>query len=115
MSFGVAYNVVHNSVGFVRSAQGTPQHISVLLDDPLTVRAVVMQFQGGFVGKDCTVVIEDGQGQLLHNEPFYPDDVNAKQIFTLSSVVANAKKVRVNFKGSTDFFGRIIVYSYELY
>lgn len=95
--------------------QGTPQHISVLLDEPLTVRALVMQFQGGFVGKDCSVVLEDSTGKQIHNEPFYPDDVNAKQIFTLSSVVPNAVKVRVNFKGSTDFFGRIIVYSYELY
>lgn len=97
------------------SLQGTPQHISVLFDEPTTITAFGIQFQGGFVGKDCLVVLEDSTGKKLQSEPFYPDDINAKQTFTLTKPVGNAVKLRVNFKGSTDFFGRIIVYNFEVY
>lgn len=86
-----------------------------MLDEPKTIAAFGIQFQGGFVGKDCNVILEDTTGKTLQNEPFYPDDINAKQIFNLTKPVSNAVKIRVNFKGSTDFFGRIIVYNFEIY
>lgn len=87
----------------------------MLFDEPTTISAFAIQFQGGFVGKDCSVVLEDDAGKKLHTEPFYPDDINAKQTFTLTKPVGNAVKLRVNFKGSTDFFGRIIIYNFEVY
>lgn len=95
--------------------QGKAQHISVLLDEPATITSFGIEFQGGFVGTNCSVILEDSAGQRLHVELFYPDDVNGKQKFTLIRPIGNAVKLRVNFGGSTDFFGRIIVYNFEVY
>lgn len=98
----------------VRS-KGTPQHIALLLNPAVTVSALSIQFQGGFAGKDCTIALEAADGRPLHSESFYPDDINAKQLFQLQAPVEQVSKVRVLFKGSTDFFGRIIVYGFELF
>lgn len=100
---------------FHSRSQGTPQHIALLLNPAVTVSALSIQFQGGFAGKDCTMTLESEDGRPLHSEPFYPDDINAKQLFRLQSPVELVTKVRVLFKGSTDFFGRIIVYGFELF
>lgn len=87
----------------------------ISLEEETTINSFAFQFQGGFAGKNCLVTLEDKSGQNIHDEHFYPDDINAKQTFSLSSAVENVRKMKFSFEGSTDFFGRIIVYNLELH
>lgn len=67
-----------------------------------------MQFQGGFVGQECVVeLLIEGLG--IMSEPFYPEDNNLLQNFTLSQP-QEVKYVRFVFGKSTDFYGRLIIY-----
>ncbi|CAG2066527.1 unnamed protein product, partial [Timema podura] len=72
-----------------------------------------MQFQGGFTGKDCEVVLKTQTDPLGKSEPFYPEDVNSVQSFNLKEPVLT-NNVRFVFNSSTDFFGRIVIYKLEL-
>ncbi|RKO85584.1 galactose-binding domain-containing protein, partial [Blyttiomyces helicus] len=92
------------------SDQGSPQWISIELAKPATVTRIELMFQGGFAGKDCEVLGvsssgNDGVWQSLGK--FYPEDVNRLQISFLS-------RVKVVFGASTDFFGRIVVYLFDV-
>lgn len=91
------------------------QWIAIVFEQEMKISSFEFQFQGGFAGKNCTVTLDDKMGATLHYQPFYPDDINAKQTFDLSSTVENVRKVKFSFEGSTDFFGRIIVYNLELH
>lgn len=94
--------------------QGALQWIVVAFEEDIKITSFGFQFQGGFAGKNCSVTLEDNSGKTLHEQPFYPDDINAKQSFSLSASVENVRKIKFSFEGSTDFFGRIIVYNLEL-
>jgi hypothetical protein len=93
--------------------QGVPQWVSFEFSspDPPTIKQIVIQFQGGFVGQDCFVEAGDPL-ELVEN--FYPEDINNPQTFTLSKPIC-AKHVKLVFPKSSDFFGRIIIYSLELH
>ena len=40
-----------------------------------------MQFQGGFVGKECHLIgTECSGGQSVHLADFFPDDINTEQV-----------------------------------
>ncbi|XP_037028289.1 nuclear receptor 2C2-associated protein [Bradysia coprophila] len=97
------------------SDQGALQWILITFDEVTKIKSFNFQFQGGFAGKNCSVSLEDGGGKVVHEQPFYPDDINAKQTFDLSSTAESVRKVKFSFEGSTDFFGRIIVYNLELH
>lgn len=91
------------------------QWIHIVFEEEIKVTSFTFQFQGGFAGKNCSITLEDKSGAILHEQQFYPDDINAKQTFNLSSTTGNVRKVKFSFEGSTDFFGRIIVYNLELH
>ncbi|KAJ6637451.1 Nuclear receptor 2C2-associated protein [Pseudolycoriella hygida] len=97
------------------SDQGASQWIVVAFEEDVKISSFAFQFQGGFAGKNCSLALEDKDGKLLHEQNFYPDDINAKQTFNISSVLENVREVKFSFDGSTDFFGRIIVYNLELH
>lgn len=88
--------------------QGSPQWITVGFRQDQEISSVHIQFQGGFVGKDCILEIHTSDNSAL-TVPFYPEDINTLQVFSFEPV--KAKKVKVVFKNSTDFFGRIVIYS----
>ena len=46
---------------------------------------------------------------------FFPEDINRVQMFNFPEAKTNAKKVRIIFKSSSDFYGRITLYSLELH
>ncbi|XP_012265897.2 nuclear receptor 2C2-associated protein [Athalia rosae] len=96
------------------SDQGSPQWIMVDFENEIELGSFEIQFQGGFVGKDC--VIETGQDyrSLQPAEPFYPEDINPLQKFILNNKI-RAKTFKLVFGNSTDFFGRIIVYKLSFY
>lgn len=76
------------------------------------------QFQGGFVGQEC--VFQFYEEQPKNKEPpkielndFYPEDINSNQIYSMASPV-KTKFIRILFRKSTDFFGRIIIYKLKV-
>lgn len=83
----------------------------VELKEPHCVSSFNIQFQGGFVGQDCKIELKSDDQVLI--EPFYPEDVNSVQKFLLSKPTI-CNKIKFLFNNSTDFFGRIVVYSIDI-
>lgn len=94
--------------------QGTPQSITITLETPSKISSFKIQFQGGFVGQDCSVLIQNESEEPII-EPFYPEDINSEQTFNLLKTVESVSKIKFIFNKSTDFFGRIVVYNLELF
>ncbi|XP_033108788.1 nuclear receptor 2C2-associated protein-like [Anneissia japonica] len=96
------------------SDEGSPQWVKVEFPETVFLTSIHMQFQGGFVGKTCTL-----EGQSSDEEEFdlitecYPDDSNALQIFPVKDCEA-IKRLKITFKESTDFFGRVTVYKLDI-
>jgi len=97
------------------SDQGSPQWIHVVFGEKQSVDSVQLVFQGGFVGKNCHLEAsrDEGDGELVKCQDFFPEDTNKLQTFKLDRPVA-AKAFRIVFSDSTDFFGRITVYTLRL-
>lgn len=74
-------------------------------------------FQGGFVGVECDIILIeiDDHGQELNNVicTIYPEDINDLQEFYLSEPFEIYSKdiLQLKFKKSSDFYGRITVYT----
>ncbi|XP_058257177.1 nuclear receptor 2C2-associated protein [Hemibagrus wyckioides] len=87
----------------------------VLLEFPVPVRMseLKLQFQGGFSGKSCKLEGCNKNGNLEHIMDFYPEDNNALQSFPIQNAPL-VQKLKIVFENSTDFFGRIIVYSLDI-
>ena len=91
------------------SDQGTPQFIYLTFDPTMkNVRELQIQFQGGFVGKDCHVVVNDKDPV-----PFFPEDSNKLQTFKFE--FEEVQTMKIVFNSSTDFFGRITIYQLKLF
>lgn len=98
------------------SDQGLPQWIAVEFESPQKGKTldISLQFQGGFCGKDCSVEFFM-DGKRHQTSPFYPDDINSIQYFSIDiSDFESFDKLKILFQKSTDFFGRIIVYNLGL-
>ena len=91
--------------------KGSPQWVSLEFEQQVSVSAFSLQFQGGFVGKECEVETE-GSNRILE---FFPEDSNKFQTFHLKERVDRLKKIRFAFNSSSDFYGRITIYKLELY
>lgn len=73
-----------------------------------------MQFQGGFVGKECHLTgTECSGGQSIHLADFFPDDNSAEQVFQLQEQ-KQIVSLRILFSSSSDFYGRITLYKLDL-
>lgn len=94
------------------SDAGTPQWIIINFEQECEVNSFGIEFQGGFVGKNCHLEIGDKNNEFLKS--FYPEDTNTLQKFYLKTPV-KAKLFKFVFNESTDFFGRIIIYKLALY
>ncbi|KAL5633269.1 hypothetical protein ACGC1H_003685 [Rhizoctonia solani] len=111
------------------SAAGLPQFVELIFSDVVTPKQLALTFQGGFVGTRCTVY-----GILPHDgeEPengskwqmivqIYPEDINRRQTFRLTpstdqiDLSKGVSRLKVVFEESSDFFGRITLYNFELF
>ena len=91
------------------SDQGSPQFIHITFNKPqASIAQLQIQFQGGFVGTQCHVIVNEDQ-QKLH---FFPEDSNKCQTFSLC--LKECQTVKIVFGGSTDFFGRVTIYQLKL-
>jgi len=91
------------------SDQGSPQYVSISFHEPQAqISQLQIQFQGGFVGTQCHVIVNNDQ-----KIDFFPEDSNKLQTFPVE--VSDANQLKIFFGGSTDFFGRITVYQLKLF
>jgi hypothetical protein len=103
------------------SDQGNQQWVSIEFEQPVTLNAIAIQFQGGFVAKSCELIMEsklvcldEKLENTLFMETFYPEDINPEQSFKLNQHRENIFKLKLKFNESSDFFGRIVIYSLKL-
>ncbi|KNC49022.1 TR4 orphan receptor associated protein TRA16 [Thecamonas trahens ATCC 50062] len=98
------------------SGPGSPQWIEAsLMGDggKLALSRIELVFQGGFVGRDVTVVVD---GHAVENAQIVLSDSNDSQIISLPSPLPiAAHSLRIVFAGSSDFYGRITLYSLMVY
>lgn len=94
------------------SDQGSIQWLMLEFPQTVKVSQIQIQFQGGFGSRKC--VLQGGRKgeELSQMVEFYPEDTNSLQSFLLQEVVLD--KMKINFENSTDFFGRIIVYRFDV-
>ena len=91
------------------SDQGSPQFVLISFEKPPEkISQLQIQFQGGFVGTQCHVVVNETQ-----TVEFFPEDSNKLQTFSLDNV-ENCESLKIVFGASTDFFGRITIYQLKL-
>ncbi|XP_077989582.1 nuclear receptor 2C2-associated protein-like [Glandiceps talaboti] len=94
------------------SDQGSPQWVLLNFPNPVKIEELQIQFQGGFVGKECCIDGFHGD-EFTRITEFYPEDVNSLQRFPISSS-AMVTKLKIVFNDSTDFFGRITIYKLDV-
>ncbi|XP_017018496.1 nuclear receptor 2C2-associated protein [Drosophila kikkawai] len=99
------------------SDEGTPQWIIVSFDEPQNVSGFEFQFQGGFAGQKSEIIMYAADGAQLHQDSFYPEDINSPQRFQLKDTAREkaCSKIKFVFESSTDLFGRIIVYNLQVF
>ncbi|XP_038146201.1 nuclear receptor 2C2-associated protein [Cyprinodon tularosa] len=95
------------------SDQGDSQWVLLDFPQPVKVSEVKLQFQGGFSAKTCRLEGCLKDGDFVRVSQFYPEDNNCLQSFPIQEV-PTVEKVKILFENSTDFFGRIIVYSLDI-
>ncbi|XP_076042141.1 nuclear receptor 2C2-associated protein [Oratosquilla oratoria] len=98
------------------SHQGLPQWVVLRWSkEPVIVEKVIAQFQGGFCGGADTVL--EGSTTLEDDlEPvatWHLQDVGTEQTLELPAPTSLAK-IKLHFKTSTDFYGRIIMYKLDV-
>lgn len=105
------------------SDQGTPQFVVVDFAEPKRVKEIRIRFQGGFVGGDCQFQATRNGSDFETIAPFYPEDSNKLQSFPIAASAASTaaadpeeefSKFRILFGSSTDFFGRITIYTLDI-
>ena len=104
------------------SDQGLPQWIELAFPAPIAPAAVILAFQGGFVGQDCDIEAvlpggsSDAPGARVRVAHIEPDDVNSQQVFAVADAMpaGGVAALRFTFGKSTDFYGRVTIYSIDL-
>nr|XP_033812793.1 nuclear receptor 2C2-associated protein [Geotrypetes seraphini] len=110
--FGKKYLFDGNEDTCWNSDQGTPQWILLEFPESVEVSQLHIQFQGGFTSRTCRLEGCTKNEALEKITDFYPEDNSALQRFSIPA--KPLEKLRVIFKDSTDFFGRIIIYHLDV-
>eukprot|EP00126_Sphaerothecum_destruens_P003601 Sdes_comp17363_c1_seq1m6575 len=124
--FGKKFMFDHSEETCWNSDQGQPQFVELTFLKPIWPQKLDLMFQGGFVGRICEFWLEDPQSGWKLADSFYPKDCNSLQSFFLDpnphpsphktySTTDSTTKIRIVFPESTDFFGRITIYKFQLW
>ncbi|XP_014678117.1 PREDICTED: nuclear receptor 2C2-associated protein-like [Priapulus caudatus] len=95
------------------SDEGLPQWVLLRFLHPVLIARLCVRFQGGFAGRECHLEGGDSPQTLRRLADFYPEDVNALQTFDVRAQQP-VSVARLVFASSTDFYGRVVVYSLDL-
>ncbi|XP_072294602.1 nuclear receptor 2C2-associated protein [Eucyclogobius newberryi] len=95
------------------SDQGECQWVSLEFPQSVKTAEIKLQFQGGFAAKTCRLEGSRMDGELKIINHFYPEDNNSTHSFPIQEALV-VDKVKIIFENSTDFFGRVIVYSLDI-
>lgn len=100
-------------------------YYEIYFQQPVNVRELRIQFQGGFVGTECTVFkknhnIGDSEGGKWEEfEDLFVDPVETNEVQVFPAEEAESEEffsaLRIEFERSTDFYGRIVIYSFEVW
>lgn len=96
---------------------------------PVHVSELRIQFQGGFVGMDCTVFKKccnsseeqmNADDEWEECEDFFIDPIDSNELQTFisdgdGSSGNKCSAIRIEFGRSKDFYGRIVIYSLEVW
>ncbi|XP_071845562.1 nuclear receptor 2C2-associated protein-like [Apostichopus japonicus] len=96
---------------------GSGQWISLEFREPVLLEEIHLTFQGGFVGKTCQIHAVIGQEDATSYSKildFFPKDDNSRQIFQIPNDGNKVTRVKIVFMESSDFYGRITVYSLDV-
>ena len=93
--------------------QGSPQFVWFTFETPVIVETVKIMFQGGFVGLGCECYGGSGKTEFEKLGDFYPEDMNAEQVFRVGLRKA-VDRFQLVFNKSTDFFGRVTIYKVDI-
>ncbi|XP_075063724.1 nuclear receptor 2C2-associated protein isoform X1 [Mixophyes fleayi] len=110
--FGKQFLFDHKDETCWNSDQGSSQWIALEFPQKLWISEIHIQFQGGFSSRNCILEGCLKDEELVKIAEFYPEDINAIQSFVLTEQYV--EKLRLSFPGSTDFFGRIVVYHLDV-
>jgi F5/8 type C domain len=97
------------------SDQGNEQWLTIEFEQPVNIGSIAVQFQGGFVAKTCQIALETPGDEANFSETIYPEDINPEQIFKFSETREKVCKLKMTFIESSDFFGRIVIYSLKMF
>ncbi|XP_072038005.1 nuclear receptor 2C2-associated protein-like [Amphiura filiformis] len=112
--FGKKYMFDDNEETCWNSDQGSPQWILLEFQSAVELQELQIQFQGGFVGKECWIEGSTTDANDLHKIcDIHPKDDNSLQSFDIPGG-HTAKFMRLTFASSTDFYGRITIYKLDV-
>ncbi|XP_072555900.1 nuclear receptor 2C2-associated protein [Paramormyrops kingsleyae] len=111
--FGKHYMFDCNEETCWNSDQGDLQWVLLDFPKPVKISTVNVQFQGGFAGKTCRLEGSLKDEAFANLTVFYPEDNNNVQSFPIGET-PSVQRLKIVFENSTDFFGRIIVYSLDV-
>ena len=107
-SYGKQYLIDGSDETCWNSDSGDIQWIDLKFSDSVSVAFIQLLFQGGFVGKEVIVFCDGAEVARI-----YPTDTNNVQQFELDGRVTS--RLKLLFNGSTDMFGRIVVYNVDIF
>jgi len=106
------------------SDQGSPQYFIIDFLKPVHVSQVAFLFQGGFVGRQCSIAVGMQLDNLEIISTIDPVDDNSLQTFQLnreeslpqaiSESFFTCRYLQVIFPESTDFYGRVTIYKFQV-
>ncbi|CAB0037004.1 unnamed protein product [Trichogramma brassicae] len=97
-----------------QSDKGKSQSVIITFNEEVEVSLIKIQFQGGFAAEKAHIEAGPDVNNLTFVQDIYPEDVNSLQEFKLDHLV-KATVFKIIFEDTTDFFGRIVIYSLNLY
>jgi hypothetical protein len=98
------------------SDQGTPQYLLLDLEKSVAVDKIEVMFQGGFVGQDVAIELGSSIDDLTVIGVWETIKYNnEQQSISLSRGEVNGRYLKLNIPRTTDFYGRVTIYSLAVY
>ena len=99
------------------------QYYEVHFKRKVHIEELRVQFQGGFVGMECIVYKKNSDNDEWEEfEELYLDTIESNEVQTFGvelapgqDAVDSCEAIRIEFGKSSDFYGRIVIYTLEVW